>query len=514
MRSINFPRGLKYVVDNVHPGTIVPGSDKEPTVTISVRGGTIQYRLISYILHRADTPTWDGDIEQSELDDVDSWVCDNLPMLLTEARIQHIIRFDKKAKCYYDFQSGTLYEANGLYEKKGSTAGGLKNVAAINGEPISLPDSAIPFIEILTKAPGVGFGTEIFIDRDIDDIESAKKILSQAFYKFLRYDSSIKDTFIKEKTGGKLFKYKGEPQVWFVGENIQNEILTVKKIFDAVVQYEILTICDPATGILVDSVLTEDVTLEESVAFIGLDKGLFDTRLIDSKQFFEANYLKSAEVLKSLLSRYCTILDAVWAQVAKNIKNNFLHSLSASTFYKDTKGVPHNQSDYLKAYPLNEDRLGIVLKQIYPSITNLIKDLGLEEEFYKNCDLEITSEEGIVDIEKAIDTIVSLLLLCLCCCQTIYIDEELDCLKKQYQGNLRALIREKFGYVSPSNGGEGLFDPEALRKELQDLFALRGQLLSDGLYAYASVIEKFFDRFELSYNDENSLLPPSSGREL
>ena len=198
----------------------------------------------------------------------------------------------------------------------------------------------------------------------------------------------------------------------------------------------------------------------------------------------------------------------------KNIKNNFLHSLSASTYFKDTKEIPHNQSNYFKAYPLNEDRLGIVLKQIYPSITKLIKDFGFEDEFFKDCDLEITSEEGTVDIEKAIDGIVSLLLLGLCCCQTAYVDEELDRLKKRYHGGLLELIQKKFGYIPPSDSGDSLFDPKTLQMGLQRLLSLREQLLSDRQYAYASEIEKFFDDLKLGYNDENSLLPPSMDREL
>lgn len=508
------PQDLKYKIDMVHPGTIIPGTDKEPVVTISVRGGTIQYQLASFILDSADTPTWEGDISQPELDFVNSWVCSNLPMLLAEAHLFHIIRFDKKAKCYYDFQSQTLYEANGLYEKKGSTAGGLKNTAEINGQPIVLPDSVVPFIDKLTKNPGIGVRSDFFIDEDVDDIEKARKKLSQVFYKFLRYDSSIRDTFFKEKTGSKLYKYIGEPQEWFVGEKYKNEVLSVRKIYDAVAQHEILTICDPAKGVLVDSVLFEDITAEESIAFLGLDTELFNPGMIDIKRFFDVNFFESVDALKSLLSRYSTMLGAVWAQISRNIKNNLLHSLSASTFFKDTKEIPHNQSDYLKVYPLNENRLQIVLNQIYPAITKLIKDFGFEEEFFKNCDLEIAPKKGLVCIEKAIDGIVSLLLLCFCCCQTAFVDEELDRLKKRYQGVLLKHIQEKFDYVPPSDGGDCLFDPEALQTGLQDLLALRSQLLNEGQYAHASVIEKFFAGLKLSYNDENSLIPPSMGREL
>ena len=151
MKSNKMLRGLQHKTEAPYLGVVVPGTDKEPAVTIAVRGGTIRYRIISYLLQDIDAITWEGNLEQDVLDDVEAWVHANLPMLLAEAQLHHIIKFDKKSKCYYDFQSHTLYEANGYYEKKGSTAGGLKNAAAINGKPIKIPNSAVPFIEKLTK---------------------------------------------------------------------------------------------------------------------------------------------------------------------------------------------------------------------------------------------------------------------------------------------------------------------------------------------------------------------------
>lgn len=518
MKSRRLPNGLKYEIDRVNPGVIVPGTDREPAVTITVREGTIQYRLISYIMSNANALTCEGDIPQPILDYVESWVSSHLPMLFAEANLHHIVRFDKKSMCYYDFLSETLYYANGYYEKKGSTAGGLKNVAEINGKPISLPDSAIPFIEILTKRPTIGFSTEIFIDGDIEDedeLKRAKNNISQAFYKFLRYDSSIKHTFKKEKTGSKQFKYDGEPQEWYVGDNVQNGILTVKKIYDAVVQLEILTICDPLKDIPVNSILAENITSEEAVAFIGLDPGLFDTSLIDIKQFFETNRFESTAVLKAMLSTYCTMLDAIWARMAKNIKNNFLHSLSASTYFKDTKSIPHHQSDYLRVYPLNEERLRIILNGTYPVIAKFIKDFGFEKEFFKDRDFDITQKKEIISVENAINGIVSLILLCFYCCFTSLVDEELDRLKKLYQEKLIELIQKKFDSVPPSDSGNIMFDPETFQMQLQRLLAISDKLSREGKYEYASEIDKIVDEIKkLGYNDENSLLPPSRGREL
>ena len=399
---------------------------------------------------------------------------------------------------------------------------GLKNVAAINGEPIVLQESTIPFIEILTKKPGTPFEIEVFIG-DVDDDEEEKnkrKAISQAFYKFQRYDSSINDTFLREKTGSKRFQYNGDPQVWFIGESVQNEILTVKKIFDVVAQQEILTICDPVTGDMVDSYVANNISLEVSISFIGLDTGLIDTRSIDSNRFFEENHFNSVEVLKSLLSKFGSMPDAVWARIANNIKNNLLHSLSASTYFNDTKVIPHNQSDYIKIYPLNETRLGIVLTQIHPSITKLIKDYGFEDTLFKNRDYEMISQDGKVDIEKGLDCIVSLLLLCIWCYQPPSIDEEFNFLRKRYYDELLKLIHKKFGYTQPSDSGSGLLALEALQSELQglielqDLWKLHEVLMKEGQYARASIIKKVFDRFNLGFNDENSLLPPSMDKKF
>lgn len=38
MINTNLPRGLKYKIDKVRPGIIIPGTDNEPIITISGRG--------------------------------------------------------------------------------------------------------------------------------------------------------------------------------------------------------------------------------------------------------------------------------------------------------------------------------------------------------------------------------------------------------------------------------------------------------------------------------------------
>lgn len=507
MTSRKLSNGIKYKIDRVAPGTIVPGTDQEPVVTITVRGGTIRYRLASYLLHQTDAITGEGDISQQEFDDVDSWVCTNLPMLLAEANLCHIIRFDKNSSCYYDFQSRTLYEADGLYEKKRSTARGLKNFAEIGGVPIPLPEKAQPFIEILTRTPGVGFSYERFLSEETDDIEKAKQTISQAFSKFRKYDSSIRDTFIKEKTGSKLYKYAGEPQVWFVGETARNEMLTLQKLYAAVARQEVLVICNPANGILIDSVLPAEITAEQATAFLGLDTGLLDPSQTDMQCFFDRNDLASEDILKSLLSRYCTILDAVWTQISKNIKNNLSHSLSASTYFKDTQVVPHQQSIYLGAYPLNDSRLEIVLNQIYPSVKDLIMDFGLQNSFFQNCNLP---EKGTIDIKKAIDGIVALLLICFYYCKTPTASEEVARIKVQYRKKLLELIQQKFGFSSSGGETGSMYD------EIQSgLAELLEEARDGGRNSSAAKIVKIIDLVDsIRYKDENSLLPPSKGREL
>lgn len=522
------PRGLKYKIEIAHPGIIVPGTDDEPVATIVLDGCIFHYRLISYKLQAAGQPTMEGDYPYKTQKDVEGWAWDNLTMLLAEAHLHHIIRFDKKSKCYYDFLSQTLYGANGYYEKKGSVADGRVNVAAIRGEPIMLPDSVIPFIERLTKHPKTGVEIDRFIDENFDEgaddnswgntLENERKKISQAFYKFKQYDTSIGDTFFREKTGRRLFKYMGEPQIWFIGEDVPFESLTIDKVYKAVAKYDVITICDPVTGQLLHSVLSSDISAEESMAFLGLDAELLDPSMINVKTFFDANFCDSADVLKSMLSNFCTILDTVWARIAKNIKNNFLRSLSASTFYADTRVIPQRQSD-LKAYPVNEERLWIVLNQTYTTaVTGVIKSTGIAEEFFRGCKLEIAPKNPSQGIEKAIDGIVALILLCFCCCQTSFVDEELSLLTKRYQSELRERIHEKFDYIPPGGSGGSLFDPEALQIGLQDLLSLGEQLSSEGLYEYASrtleIWKIFTDGFNLNYNDENSLFSPSMGREL
>ena len=114
--------------------------------------------------------------------------------------------------------------------------------------------------------------------------------------------------------------------------------------------------------------------------------------------------------------------------------------------------------------------------------------------------------------EKAIDYMVALVLSCFSDCQTSSADEELIRLQGIYQQKLRSLIGQKFG-VNPPSGGNGSFYDE-LEEVRRRLFELQKQAITDGLFGYASAIAEIRNSYIFSYNDENSLLPPSMGREL
>ena len=101
------------------------------------------------------------------------------------------------------------------------------------------------------------------------------------------------------------------------------------------------------------------------------------------------------------------------------------------------------------------------------------------------------------------------MLICISDCHTHSTDEELAKWKGRYQQKLRALIQQKFDIVPLGDGKDSIF--EEIRRRL---FDFEEQALADGLVAYASQISEIRNLFILGYNDENSLLPPSMGREL
>ncbi len=493
---------LKYKVEKSRPGIVYPGADHEPSVTITVRGGTIRYRLISYVLDQIDAISWEGDLSQEVLDDVNEWVKSNLPSLLMEADVHHTIQFRTGSRCYYDFQSQTLYGGDGYKEKAGSSDGVRKNTVAINGKPVKLPKSVIPFIEVLTKTPGAEYPSDTFLentdDKYADKITPAN--LNQRFFKFKRYDSSIEATF--HRGNDRSFKYEGNPQIWRVGGEAENGDLTIEKIFKIVGQHDIIAIFDSMKRQL-STTLASDISPEETVAFLGLNEALFDPGSMDVARFFSNNYCDSVDALKSLLTRYCGVTEAVWNQLRVNIKNNLSHSLSASTFYSDTKGLPPRLAD-LNGYPVTEERLLNSLRRIAPAVKELIQNTNIGVVFFRYCKIDVPPD-------KVIDCIAALVMACFCNCQTPSNDEELLRLMERYQQKLLILIRRKFDYDPPPSGDGKNGNMDEVRRELKRLLE---QAEEDGLDHYVAAISKIYDSLILGYDDDNGLLPPTMGRGL
>lgn len=501
---------IKYKVEIPFEGNIRPGIDAEPTITIKVHGGTIRYRLVSFLLGWSDEPTCEGDIPDSESDYVTSWVSSNIHGLIAEAHLHHIVRFDKESKCYYDFISQTLFNADGLYEKKGSTVDSLKSFAESNGEPIRLPNRFVPFIEKLTQHPRIAIGEEVFLDLKDDaenyEIRAAKGNLSTNFSTFKKYDSSIDAKFKREKTGNKRFIYLGEPQEWFVGEKVKDKSLTIRNIFETTVLCDVLAVLDAEERELVYVAQATDVIAEGSIAFLGLNAEFLKTVGVNLEQLTCNNYFEPPDAFKSLLSKYCVMLEATWKQIAKTIEKNFLYSIGASTFYRETEELPKRLSD-LNGYLPTKERLDNLLKRICPAIEETIRESKTGISLFAYCDTKVTPE-------KAIDYIVALVLSCLSDCHASSTDEKLIRLRGKYQQKLHELILKKFGCNPPGDNDGRLFNPVAFKMNLQHLLTLQDQLMSEGQYAHASLIEKYFTGLkELGYNDENSLLPPSMGRE-
>ena len=514
MKNDKLPK-IKYKVNIPREGRIRPGIDAEPTITIKVSDGTIRYHLVSFLLEHSDEPTSEGNVKESEKNYVDSWVCSNLPGLLAEAHLHHIVKFDKESECYYDFLSETLYHADGCYEKKGSTVGSLKNAAKINGEPIKLPKRLIPFVEKLTQHPKTPYPEDTFFEirdeAEAYEIKAIKGNLATNFSILKRYDSSIDAKFKRETTGSKQFIYLGEPQEWYVGENVKNENLTIGKtfetIFKTITQCEIIAIFDTVKKELIYVTQKTDVTAEETIAFFGLNTEFLEPACEDLKQLVYNSYCESPDALKSLLSKCCTMMDAVWRQIAKNVEENLSCSLGASTFCRETGELPKRLSD-LNGYRPARERLNNLLKRICPAIEKTIKESKTGAGFFGYYNFEVTSE-------KAIDYIVALILSCFSDCQTSSTDEELMRLRGAYQKVLRNLIEQKFAVDPPNSGNASFYDEsEELRWIRRRLFELQEQAMSDRMFGYVSFIAEILNSHIFGFNDENSLLSPSTGREL
>lgn len=502
--SSDLPRGLKYKIEKAYPGIIAPGTDNEPIITISGRGATLQYRLVTFYLKkyaRIDETYCEGNLEQEDEDNIETWISQNLPSLFSEARIRHLIYFVPNSRCYYDFIFKKLYGANGVKEKKNQRVDFKENITSVEGGPCSLTPGEIAFIDVLTEYPNTPTSPDRFYGEDAESstITTAKS-LDQTWYRFRRYDSSIKTAFKREQG---YFIYRGNPQIWIVGGEYETPNLSIESII------KLLDVCDIVATLdgrsrRFNAALISDHSYDELLDFLGLNTEPFDLDSFSINQLVKENYCDSVDEIKKLYKRYSPTLEAVWNQLKDSISVNYTSSIGASLFYKETGELPKRLSD-LNGYRPEGKRLDNLLKQICPAVEKTIRESRAGINYFGSCNIDVTPE-------NAIDYIVALVLSCFSDCQTPSTDEELIRLRGVYQQKLRSLIGQKFGFNPPSGGNGSFYDElEELRKRL---FELQEQAISDGLIEYASAIAEIRNSYILGYNDENSLLPPSMGREL
>lgn len=501
MINSNLPRGLKYKIDKVRPGIIVPGTDSEPIITISGRGATIQYRLVTYALGKyalIDDTYCEGDLDQDELDGIDTWISHSMPSLLSESKIRHLIYFLPNSKCYYDFLFQKLYGGDGYKEKKKQRVECRENTVPIDGNPCSLSVSEIAFIDILTEHPNTPFSADRFFGEDAESTKlTTAKSLDQTWYRFRQYDTSINKTFKRERGS---FIYRGDPQIWRV--DAENEIvnLSIEKIFKVVCTRDVVATFNEGSRQF-HAVAVPDISPRELLIFLGLNSNLFDPALMSIDWFVVDNYCDSAEVLKQLFERYYYTLDAVWIELKKILVENYTCSLRAASFFGDTGTMPTRIVD-LKGYSVSRERLDNSMRRICPAIEETIKKTKIAASYFSYCITEVTPE-------NAVDYIVALILICISDCHTISTDEELVKWKGRYQQKLRTFIQQKFNFAPPGDGKDSIF--EEIRRRL---FDIEEQMLADGFESYVLQISEVRNLFILGYNDENSLLPPSMSREL
>lgn len=501
MINTNLPRGLKYKIDKVRPGIIIPGTDNEPIITISGRGAMIQYRLVTFTLGKyalIEDTYCEGDLDQDELDGIETWISHSMPSLLSESKIRHLIYFLPNSKCYYDFLFQTLYGGDGYKEKKKQRVEFRENTAPIDGNPCSLSVSEIAFIDILTEHPNTPFSADRFFGEDAESTKlTTAKSLDQTWYRFRQYDSSINETFKRERG---YFIYRGSPQIWRVDAESETVNLSIEKVFKVICTRDVVATFDEANRQF-RSVAVSDISSLELLSFLGLNSDLLDPTLMSIDRFAADNYCDSAEVLKQLFERYYHTLDALWTRLKKTLIENYTYSLRAASFYGDTGAMPTRIVD-LKGYSVSRERLDNSMKRICPAIEETIKGTKIGASYFSYCITEVAPE-------NAVDYIVALILICISDCHTASADEELVKWKGRYQQKLRTLIQQKFNFAPPGDGKDSIF--EEIRRRL---FDFEEQALADGLESYALRISEIRNLFILGYNDENSLLPPSMGREL
>lgn len=484
MIRINFPLGLRYRIEKTRPGIISPGSDNEPLITLYGPGIYLQYRLIS--LTKVEE-TYEGNLTDDEIREIEDKIDEKRSKLFVEANVRHYVQFDDGSPCYYDFRSETLYGANGVREKKG----------LIKGESFRPSVNVRDIIEDMTEAPGSKINVIDILERN----QSRDNSFATIWSNFLKLDSSIRSTFLTVRRG--VCTYVGNPQTWQVGEKSATADLTLATIFSSIAYRKIVATFDTESRTLNASLL-DDMEQERILAFLGLDGDALDPSFVDIEKLITKNYCDSADRLEALLKKYTDILEGVWNHLIRKIETNLSYTFRASSYYEETLNIPTRASD-LTPYEirLHTQRWNNALEQACQWVRSVLQSACAGVEFFAHCKKEVSAD-------NVIGYISAFVLISFSYCKTPTNGEETAEIKARYREKLLDFIREKFDYLPPAGGSDSIFG--ALQMGLQDLLALKGQLMSEGQYEKASVIDKFFDGLKLSYNDENSLLPPTPGR--
>ena len=497
MTKTKLPKGLKHKIENIMPGIIIPGTDKEPIVTISGRGAMIQYRLVSAAMGVDDlieNTYITGNLGQDEMHAIEEWIYDYLPSLLQEAKIRHIIRFKQESNCFYDFHSHNLYGADGYKEKKGQNDEYIANAVSLKGKSCSVAKSENEFIVLLTRTPNARYPLDTVAEKA--HIKSTS--MDQTWSRFRRYDESIRETFNRQD--GEFF-YTGLPQIWVIGDENESISLSIGKIFEVVGDWDVVSLFDKSSHQLCTCAI-QDVFPEYILKFLGLSNDFFDIRSMGINSFIIDNCSNSDIALTKLMDRCSISLDAVWEQLRTSINENIPLSISASTYYHDTREFPVRMTD-LSAYSLTAERLERSLMRVCSKVQELIENSCVGAEYFAYCDIAVKPE-------SIIDYIVALILMCFSYCKGTQTNERLSNTKRRYHENLIFSIRRHFNYSPPDGSNKNIIE------EIRRASSTAQQYMRDGRTEEAySEMGKINDLLNvLRYNDLNSLLPTSNGREI
>lgn len=494
--SVNLPNGLEYRIDNVNPGIVYPGSNNEPILTISGRGATLQYRLISFAIDKyslIDETYCEGDLSIEEQESIANWIYQKLPSLFAEVKIRHIIYFKPTSKCYYDFIHQQLYGGDGVKEKKKHCTETKANSILLDGNSCNVSDGENFIICTLTENPK----TPVSADRLYGEEFSITtlKSLNQTWSRLRKYDTSIHETFVRK---GK-FIYNGAPPIWRIESEEKETKLTLDTIFRVVSTRNIVAILNGKF----QTAFVSNISSLEIMRFLGFSSVLIDLDSMNIERFSTENYCDCANSLKPFFEKFYYNPDSVWEHLQKSIIENYTYSIRVSSFFDDTERAPVRIAD-LTGYPVSSERVENSLNRICPSIDRIIISSSVAANYFNSCLIKATPT-------NAVDYIVALILICFSDCQTPSSDESLITWKTRYQEKLLTVIQQKFQFSTPRDENETIID-ELIRSLFELEEQVRGNLLDND--SIATRISEIRNRYNLGYNDDNSLFHSAMSKEL